>query len=158
MDLRYRDGKIVLGGYTNQGGVGYDFMVARFNTDGSLDTSFDGDGIQAVDFGSYADFAYGVALQADGKIVVAGNSYQNDTTGDDFAVARLNPDGSLDVTFGNSGKVTTDLAVTALDRHRDSARRKIVVAGESYQNLMAGTSLVTVGTSNSPPSAAAHSV
>src|SRR5687768_7839202 len=83
------DGKLVVAGFSYQGeATGWDFAVARLNGDGSLDASFDSDGKQSIDFGSHGDFAYSVAVQSDGKLVVAGYSHQGDT-GYDFAVARL---------------------------------------------------------------------
>jgi uncharacterized delta-60 repeat protein len=90
------DGKIVAAGWGNGG-----FALARYNVDGSLDTTFSGDGKLTIDFGSSA-YAYSMAIQADGKIVVAGMSDYN------FALARLNIDGSLDITFSGDGLVTTD--------------------------------------------------
>jgi len=105
------DGKIVVVGYTNSGG-NYDFLVVRYNTDGSRDTGFDTDGIVTTAFRDKDDFAYDVALQPDGKIVAAG--WGNITTAgnhDDFLVARYNADGSLDTGFGTDGKVVTDLTL-----------------------------------------------
>ena len=66
------DGKIVVAGSSDQGG---NFAVARYNADGSLDSSFGTGGKQTIDFGSSYDEGYGVAVQADGKIVVVGASY-----------------------------------------------------------------------------------
>ena len=95
------DGKIVVVGYTNLNAGGSladsDFAVARLNTDGSLDTTFSGDGRFTHDFGA-DDRAAGVAIQADGKIVVAGTW---DGGAADFAVMRLNPNGTLDTTFND---------------------------------------------------------
>ncbi len=99
------DGKIVVIGFSDAN-RDFDFALARYNPDGSLDTSFGGDGKVLTDFGGSDDEAFGVAIQADGKIVVAGFS---DVNGDfDFAIVRYNPDGSLDNTFGSGGKITTD--------------------------------------------------
>jgi uncharacterized delta-60 repeat protein len=92
------DGKIVLGGHSF---VSKDFAVARLNPDGSFDPSFDGDGRLGIDFGD-KDAGSGAALQPDGKIVVAGQTGANI----DVAVARSNPDGSLDDTFAGTGKKT----------------------------------------------------
>jgi uncharacterized delta-60 repeat protein len=75
------DGKIVVVG----GGAG-DFALARYNTGGSLDMSFSGDGVQTTAFGSAAGAA-GVALQGDGKIVAAGFGRGPNQTSD-FALAR----------------------------------------------------------------------
>ncbi|MCP4387206.1 MAG: hypothetical protein GY802_02845, partial [Gammaproteobacteria bacterium] len=91
------DGKIVVAGYSNNG-VDNDFMLARYDTDGSLDTSFGGgDGFTTTAIGSGDDIARSLALQADGKIVLAGQS--SNGSNDDFAYARYNSDGTLDTTF-----------------------------------------------------------
>lgn len=90
------DGKIVLVGYGNSG----NFNVHRLNQDGSLDGSFGGDGTAAADFGGN-DSAYAAALQPDGRIVLAGASQTPDAHRG--AVARFDPDGSLDQTFDAGG-------------------------------------------------------
>jgi uncharacterized delta-60 repeat protein len=91
------DGKIVV-----VGRVAGLFAVVRYNPDGSLDTSFGTGGEVTSDFGSTPrGEASGIVIQPDGKLVAAG------TAGSSFAVARYNPDGSLDTSFGTSGKVTT---------------------------------------------------
>jgi uncharacterized delta-60 repeat protein/uncharacterized repeat protein (TIGR01451 family) len=94
------DGKIVVAGVSDN-----DFAVARYNSDGSLDNSFDGDGRVTTNFGVNGG-GRSVALQADGKIVVSG--FGGVIGNLDFAVARYNSDGSLDTTFGSDGRVTTD--------------------------------------------------
>ncbi|HEX8249304.1 MAG TPA: delta-60 repeat domain-containing protein, partial [Pyrinomonadaceae bacterium] len=78
-----------------------DFLVTRYNPNGTRDMSFGNQGIVTTDFAGQYDRAWGVAVQTDGKIVVAG------WAGDGFAVARYNPDGSLDTSFGSGGKKTT---------------------------------------------------
>lgn len=104
------------------------FALSRFNSDGSLDMTFDGDGKVTTDFPGYLDHAFDVAIQADGKIVVVGGS------GGDFALARYNTNGSLDTTFDGDGKVTTDFgfgeAAYGLAIQADG---KIVAAGLTYQ-------------------------
>ena len=70
----------------------------RYNTDGSLDTTFDSDGVVTTAIGSADDYANSVAIQSDGKIVVAG--YSDNGSNGDFALVRYNTDGSLDTTFG----------------------------------------------------------
>ena len=100
------DGKIVAVGVSVELPSGAtDFALARYNPNGSLDTSFSGDGKQTTDFGSFNDRAHGVALQADGKIV--GRRAKLSGSGD-FALARYNPNGSLDTSFSGDGKQTTD--------------------------------------------------
>src|SRR5205823_1660150 len=93
------DGKIVVAGYTFTGGSQYDFALARYNTDGSLDTTFGTNGEVVTDFGTGGDEALAVVIDADGKIVVAGYTFTGDSQYD-FALARYNADGSLDTSFG----------------------------------------------------------
>ena len=104
------DGKIVMAG-----GSGSDFVLARYNVDGSLDTGFGSAGTVTTDIASGLDEAHGVAIQGDGKIVVVGQAVVGRTTNNqfnfDFALARYNADGSLDTSFGTGGKVTTDFNV-----------------------------------------------
>jgi len=102
------DGEIVAGGF-RFGFPAEDFALARYNRDGSLDTSFDADGKVTTDLGSTEiERALGVAIQPDGRIVAAG------VTGDhDFAMVRYNRDGSLDTSFDSDGKVTTDFGFAA---------------------------------------------
>jgi len=91
------DGKIILAGTSNN-----NFALVRYNTDGSLDTSFSGDGKVTTDFASGGiDSANSILYMPDGKIVVAGTSNQGGQ--DLFALARYNTNGSLDTTFGTLG-------------------------------------------------------
>ncbi|AEV16768.1 hypothetical protein TCCBUS3UF1_17270 [Thermus sp. CCB_US3_UF1] len=97
------DGKLVAAGYSSEG-LG-DFALVRYNPDGSLDPSFGTGGKVTTNF--HFDVAHALVLQPDGKLVAAGwsqigsNSY--------FALVRYNPDGTLDTSFGNGGKVTTEV-------------------------------------------------
>lgn len=105
------DGKIVCGG----GGFFFaenNFQLTRLNPDGSPDASFGKDGQVTIDFNGSADGIFGLALQPDHKIVAAGvsSTAPSDGTSENFATARLLPDGSLDSSFGLGGKVTTDFA------------------------------------------------
>ncbi|MDX3534529.1 calcium-binding protein [Streptomyces sp. MB09-01] len=104
------DGKIVTVGLNTapEGGAA-DFALARYRTDGSLDTTFDGDGLVLSDLrGGGEDVANGVAVQPDGKIVVVGRSAEPDG-GALFTVVRYRSDGSLDTGFGGGdGIVLTD--------------------------------------------------
>jgi uncharacterized delta-60 repeat protein len=115
------DGRIVAVGTSNS-----DFFVARYNPNGTLDTTFDGDGIKTIDFGG-ADHAAAVAIQADGKIVVVGSTSKNDNV----AVARLTDTGALDTSFNGTGLLTIDLAGAgeAGNAVAIQADGKIVVAG-----------------------------
>ncbi len=104
------DGKIVVAGSRFVNGGDFDFAVVRYDSDGSLDTTFNGTGQKLIDFG-VESLANSLAIQPDGKIVVAG--YDLPAVGPvipsvSFAVARCNSDGSLDATFNGTGEVTTD--------------------------------------------------
>ena len=127
------DGKIVAAGYGFGFPDGRNFVLVRYNTDGSLDTTFDGNGILNTSFASdTADEANDLVIQTDGKIVAGGFSSGR------FALARYNPDGSLDASFDQDGKVVTtvgensgnvlirDLAV--------QANGKIIAAGVGSLN------------------------
>jgi uncharacterized delta-60 repeat protein len=103
--------------------------------DGDLDPTFGTDGKVLTDFDHSTDIANAVAIQADGKLVVVGTTYQdNDFSGEDFAVARYNPDGTLDKTFGVGGKVQTDFPGLAAVASSVVVQPdgKIVVAGGAF--------------------------
>jgi uncharacterized delta-60 repeat protein len=84
-------------------GMNYDFCLIRYNSNGTIDSTFGNGGMVQTELGSIEDFAYNVVIQPDDKIIVVG------TTGTyvdrDFAVVRYNPDGTLDADFGNNGIV-----------------------------------------------------
>src|ERR1051326_5088429 len=125
------DGKIVVAGYSYIDHAYADFVVVRYNSDGSLDTSFNGTGIVITDISGNHDQAYSVAIQSDGKIVVAGESYIG--SGWDFALARYNTDGSLDTSLNGTGKVTTHIGNSAEPGQSVAIQNdgKIVVAGST---------------------------
>jgi uncharacterized delta-60 repeat protein len=122
------DGRILLvGGLT----------LARFNSDGSPDNTFSGDGQATVPFnGGAFDGAMDVAVQADGKIVVVGVTDPGGQVGkDDFALARFNADGTLDTNFGSGGKTSTDIAGSTdiARRVRIQSDGKILVTGSAIR-------------------------
>ncbi|MFO1001424.1 MAG: fibrinogen-like YCDxxxxGGGW domain-containing protein [Planctomycetaceae bacterium] len=125
------DGKIVVAGST-YGGANYDFGLARYNSNGTLDNTFDDNGLQTVNFGG-DDVAHALTIQSDGKIVVVGETLVSGQK--EIAIARLNPaDGQLDTAFGSVGKVTTAIS-TGDDFANDVALQgdgKIVIAGTSW--------------------------
>jgi uncharacterized delta-60 repeat protein len=125
------DGKIVLAGASKNGSY-VDFALARYNADGSLDTSFDGDGKLTTPIGSSDDDVYCVAIQADGKIVAAGYSYNG--SNNIFALARYNPDGRLDTSFDGDGKLTTPIGSSSGYARSVAiqADGKIVAAGYAW--------------------------
>ncbi|MGW6710728.1 calcium-binding protein, partial [Streptomyces sp. NPDC054956] len=91
------DGKILAVGYV--GNTAFDIGVARYLPDGSLDTSFSGDGMVTADFGGH-EFGKAVAVQPDGKIVASGSGDAG------FALLRYNADGSPDTGFGTGGRTS----------------------------------------------------
>jgi uncharacterized delta-60 repeat protein len=99
------DGKIVAAGISRADGSNPNVALARYNVDGSLDGSFGGDGKVGTDFSGGYDQAWAVALQADGKVVVAGDT---GGLGGRFLVARYDTSGALDSTFSGGGFVATN--------------------------------------------------
>ncbi len=125
------DGKILVAGSAWGGSAHYNFVLARYTADGFLDSSFGTGGSVKTPIGPEDDFAYSVAIQSDGKIVVAGQAYNG--TNVDFAMARYTASGSLDTSFGTGGKVLT-AATAGDDEGRSVAIQsdgKILIAGSS---------------------------
>jgi uncharacterized delta-60 repeat protein len=120
------DGRIVAAGRAN-----FSIAVARYLADGSLDASFDGDGLVLTSVGGPSFSLSGMALHANGRIVVTGSLPTPGGVLDDFAVVRFKTDGSLDTSLGGAGIVTTDFSggfdiPTAVAIQEDG---KIVVSG-----------------------------
>ncbi len=105
-----KDGKIVVAGSTDFQNPQSDFAVARYNADGSLDNTWGIGGLVTTDFGG-SDLCGPIVIQKNGKIVVSGVVGPQTTS--DFALARYNTDGSLDLSFGIGGKVTTSFSDNA---------------------------------------------
>ena len=102
------DGSIVVVGVKDNGSAtGEDFAVQRYTASGTADPNFGTGGTVTTDFNGSTDRAYAVAVQPDGKIVVAGHATNAARTGIDIALARYTSDGSLDPSFGTAGRVTT---------------------------------------------------
>ena len=110
------DGRILVAGYTgkttteNNNGESsntksYNISLIRLNANGSLDTSFDADGKRIVPFESSQSYGLSATLQPDGRILVAGYFLNESSRNYDFALIRLNTDGSLDTDFDTDGKV-----------------------------------------------------
>lgn len=135
------DGKIVVVGTVASVIGDNDMGIVRLNRNGSLDTSFDRDGFQVVTFdrgGDLSDEAHAVAIQSNGRIVIAGSAEMNASGDHDFAVVRLTATGRLDTTFDRDGRQT----VTFFSGRADTARAvaiaadgKIVLAGSAESNL-----------------------
>ncbi len=106
------DGKIVVGGSKVVGTTGEspinDFFVRRLNSNGSLDTTFNGTGTLVLDLrGGNNDISYSVKIQPDGKIALGGISERGVFGPRDYAIVRFNPSGALNTTFDGDGKVFT---------------------------------------------------
>ncbi len=131
--------RIMLAGYATSGST-KEFALARYTALGELDLSFGIGGRVTTSFAAPDAYGNAMAVQTDGKIVVAGYvENDNGTTAttddhDDFTVARYNPDGSLDTAFGNGGRVSTDIGTGSDDQANAVAidsSGNIVVAGQS---------------------------
>ncbi|PPD38317.1 MAG: hypothetical protein CTY16_20355 [Methylobacter sp.] len=145
------DGKILVAGYFHNHGVHFDFTtdfaVVRYNSDGSLDTNFDGDGIAITDFGNSYGKGYSVAVQTDGKILVAGSTADHyssrdltqNYTNEFIALTRYNDNGSLDTSFGDNGKAVASFGIFKPSNIGEYGRSmvlqedgKILVAGSYF--------------------------
>ena len=126
------DGKVLAAGVSNGAGT-YDFALARYQADGSIDPSFGQGGKVTTDFATSFDWAYALVLQPDGNIVVGGVT---DASGSrDFALARYRPDGSLDPVFGQGGRVIAKLRPLSADTVHGLALQpdgKILAGGTTF--------------------------
>lgn len=147
------DGKIVVAGQAlGPTSSRSDFMLVRFNSDGTLDEGFGTGGVVFTDHGGRIDGANALVIQPDGKIIAAGFAGADRLfTPSDFALARYNEDGTLDSAFGVGGKVRTIVAppgvpdassrVTGLARQVDG---KIVAVGQAQPVTLAPSEIVLV--------------
>jgi uncharacterized delta-60 repeat protein len=105
------DGKIVAAGAAiGPGPTSYDFVVLRYNANGTPDPTFGTAGAVVTDFGNSDDYPRSIALQADGRILVAGQSQTNAMLStQNFTVARYETNGTLDATFGTGGRLVLDV-------------------------------------------------
>jgi uncharacterized delta-60 repeat protein len=125
------DGKIVVAGYADHGGRG-DWGLVRFGPKGHLDQSFAGDGTRVTSFGPGYEYASGVAIQQNGKILAVGRVIRKSG---DLCVLRYLDQGRLDKAFGGDGRTCTDF-YSGSDVGRDVALQKngkIVVGGEAVR-------------------------
>ena len=125
------DGKLVTAGLSYSYNNDYTvltsvFALARYNTNGSLDTTFGNGGIVTTAIGTTDDTAQAVVIQPDGKIVAAGNSdaSTSDSPAHRFALVRYNSNGTLDPTFGTGGIVTTTIGTDARSLRSGPSGRK----------------------------------
>lgn len=141
------DGKIVVAGYADNA-TDSDFIIVRFNADGSLDTSFDSDGKLVYSFnlgGTNNDIATGLAIQTDGKILVSGYA-DIAANNKDVAIIRLNSDGTLDPTFGGAGRKVFALDLGTVGSAINDMAKAIVIDANS-KIVIAGTT--SIGTNSS---------
>ena len=140
------DGKLVVAGFATQvpSPDGADFALARYNADGSLDTTFGSGGKVVTSFSNFPDIIEALALQPDGKIIAGGTlRLDNNFYRGDFALTRYNPDGTLDATFGEGGMVITDVTAsdTLIDQIKDLALEpdgKIIAGGSAVSLIFSG--------------------
>jgi uncharacterized delta-60 repeat protein len=128
------DGKIIVAS-TGGASTNSKFVLCRRNADGSPDTSFGTDGEASIDVCPSTDLAQAMLEQSDGKIVVAGSSFQSSNW--EFSVVRLQADGSLDTTFGTGGKVITGVGASADYCYAiaQQADGKLVLAGNALASI-----------------------
>ncbi len=139
-----QDGKLLVTGSGRNSSFNRDFLLLRYNTDGSLDTNFNGTGVVLTDFSASIDLAQAVAVQADGKILVGGiASVGNYST---FGLARYLSNGVPDSGFNSTGKITTALTTNVDCSAYDlvvQADGRIVLAGNT-RNGSGGSNLALV--------------
>lgn len=132
------DGKILAAGVGSDGINPTTFALARFTSSGSADNTFDTDGKLTTTFDAYGGSAVSLALQPDGKIIAAGNS-EGGLTGNNFAIARYNSNGTPDNSFSGDGKLTTSIDPTYSTDQLCSishlADGKILAVGNTVTNL-----------------------
>ena len=103
------DGKILVAGHAEG-----DFALLRYNINGTLDNTFGTSGFTTTDFGNSQDKVYAITINPNGKIILAGHSYDPSiSTFLDFGIASYNADGSLDNTFDTDGKMTVSMGYTS---------------------------------------------
>lgn len=140
-----QNGKVVVAGH-GLTGTEKDFVIRRTMPDGTLDTTFGNNGSLVVDFGGSLDTCCGLAMQVDGRIVIAG------TAGQQFAAARCLADGTLDASFGSGGKVlvafpTGPASANTLSLQPDG---RIILAGSAVTMQAEDFALVRLLTDGSP--------
>jgi uncharacterized delta-60 repeat protein len=125
MDI-LNNGRIVVAGSANTPVGGRKFALARYLSDGSLDASFGDGGRVTTQLGGHSQ-AHGMTIQANGRIVAAGETWLGGLR--QFALARYMSNGSLDASFGDGGKVTTAFIGDPTLEH-DSAAMDVAIDGE----------------------------
>ncbi len=139
------DGKIVATGFESNGSNG-DVLLLRFNGNGTLDTAFGTNGVVRYNGAANGDDEGNtVTIQADGKILVAGYTWNGFSNYDDLLVLRYNSDGTPDTAFGTNGAVTYNSTSNSTDSAESIAVQtdgKIIIAG--YSTVVGGPSLLVL--------------
>jgi uncharacterized delta-60 repeat protein len=134
------DGRFVVAGTASDSAtrpVATDFALARYNSDGSLDSSFGTAGETSIPFSDSAtEQANALVLAPDGKIIVAGTAFKTFSAPPDFALRRYNSDGSIDTSFGVNGSITTDFAAGTDNAQAVAiqANGNVVTAGRAFRS------------------------
>lgn len=148
-----KDGKLVVAGYSSStGGKSSNIIVLRLNKDGTLDKSFgvgqqDGspDGVVSIDLGDSADAAAAIALQADGKIVIAGSRMSKTS---DIVLARLLPSGKFDTSFGKGDADGTPDGVVSISLSDGDDVANALALQKDGRIVIAGTTQAADKTTN----------
>jgi uncharacterized delta-60 repeat protein len=119
-------GRILVAGGSNPHAYYGEMLVARYDSNGTLDASFGSAGSVLIPFGTPYSNAWAILVDAAQRIVVAGRS-----GGDAFAIARLLPDGGLDPSFGNGGRTATKLPGSNLFNSLVALDEGYVAAGQT---------------------------
>lgn len=135
--LQSGGGIIVVAGFDNTTIATEAFGVVRYLPNGTLDSSFGSHGATFTAFTNFINSPNAAALQADGKIVVAGVAQSADGTLSEFAIARFNANGGLDSSFGTGGKVTTNFV--GVQQGGVSNPAKVVLVQNDGKILVSGT-------------------
>lgn len=158
------DGKILVTGNVHPSGTGYKFGTARYNSIGTLDTSFGDNGYAVTAIGgldSYGSFSDAIAIQNDGKILIGGSGYSSTpaTSSADIAVVRYNSNGIIDTSFATNGKFIYNFGINNSGQQSSdsthaikiNASGKIIVAGSTnatFPNLLGDNGAIICLNSN----------
>jgi uncharacterized delta-60 repeat protein len=126
------DGKIVVGGWLNQL-ANFDIFLLRFNSDGTVDTSFGSNGRLVYDLGGFTESVTAIEIQTDGKILAAGTFLDIGTNANEPYIMRLLPDGTADTSFAQSGVFIPFFNQADDDLHSLAIQpdRKILIGGST---------------------------
>ena len=143
------DGKIDAAGQSGNASGAHSLAIARYNADGSLDTSFNSTGTEVVGPVAATDAMRGIGVMPDGNILATATSPANSG---DIALVKLLPSGALDSSFGSGGVVTTNVAQDEANALAiDPTNGRVVVAGTARTDASHASFLVARYTVTDPP-------